>query len=266
MKIVVLSDLHANFYALKKALEIIDRKGFDIMIFLGDILTYGVDVKQVIDTIGNRLKNKNTFLIKGNHDQLYDDILNYKNTPYLETLPAWIRESVNFTAEKINKSDWKKLNFLDFYSHNNVYYGHANPFSKNNWTYLNNSKNLVEASKILKKKNFFIGVFGHTHRILNSTFSKKNILKKNTLFSSVLTGDKVHILNAGSVGQPRNIKNSKSSFLYLNFKEKNESYIKKKTQYDYEVKFFNYSLNSHLKAIRKSLMSQSTKEKLLSFY
>ena len=58
MKIVILSDLHSNFYALKKALKIIDQKGYDMMICLGDILSYGTDIDKVIQIIGNRTKKK----------------------------------------------------------------------------------------------------------------------------------------------------------------------------------------------------------------
>ena len=265
MRIAVLSDIHANFYALQSAIKIIDKEGCDTMIFLGDILTYGACINQVIDILGNRLKNKNTFLIKGNHDQLYEDIIRNKNSTYYKTLPTWIKEIVNFTVEKMNKSDWKKLNFLDYYIYNDVYFSHANPFAKNDWTYLNNSEKLIKASKILKKNNFHIGIFGHTHRILNSSFSKKKILKKNTLFSSNLAIDMTHILNAGSIGQPRSKYNPKSSFLYLNFDENYKKNLKK-IMYNFEIKFFEYPLISHLKTLKESLLSQGTKDKLFSFY
>ena len=61
MRIAILSDIHANFYALKSALKIIDKEGCDMMIFLGDILTYGACINQVIDILGNRLKKKILF-------------------------------------------------------------------------------------------------------------------------------------------------------------------------------------------------------------
>jgi predicted phosphodiesterase len=265
MRIAILSDIHANFYALQSALKIIDKEGCDMMIFLGDILTYGVCINQVIDILGNRLKKKNTILVKGNHDQLYEDIISNKNSTYYKNLPVWIKETVNFTLEKMNKADWKRLNFLDYYIYNDVYFSHANPFAKNDWTYLNNSEKLIKASKILKKNLFHIGIFGHTHRILNSSFSKKNILKKNTLFSSNLAIDKTHILNSGSIGQPRNKYNPKSSFLYLNFNENYKRNIKK-IMYNFEIRFFDYPLISHLKTINESLLSQGIKDKLFSFY
>ena len=170
MKIVILSDLHSNVYALKKALKLIDQKGYDMMICLGDILSYGVDIDKVIQLIGNRTKKKNTLLIKGNHDEIYDDIFAGKETKYIDGLPDWLKESVNFTAERLSESDWNDLKFIENYSHDGVFYSHANSFSNRDWSYLNNSFKLEEASKILRKTNHQVGIFGHLHRVLNSTF------------------------------------------------------------------------------------------------
>jgi hypothetical protein len=77
--------------------------------------------------------------------------------------------------------------------------------------------------------------------------------------------DKTHILNSGSIGQPRNKYNPKSSFLYLNFNENYKRNIKK-IMYNFEIRFFDYPLINHLKAIEKSLISQSTKDQLFSFH
>ena len=113
MRIAVLSDFHANIYALKKALKIIDKDGFDKMIMLGDILTYGTNVRETIDLMLERTCNKNTYLIKGNHDQMYDDIIDSKNFEYFNTLPDWIRESVNFTFDQLDINKWKRLKFFE---------------------------------------------------------------------------------------------------------------------------------------------------------
>jgi hypothetical protein len=72
-------------------------------------------------------------------------------------------------------------------------------------------------------------------------------------------------LNAGSIGQPRNKYNPKSSFLYLNLDENYKRNLKK-IMYNFEIKFFEYPLISHLKTIKESLLSQGTKDKLFSFY
>jgi len=265
MKIVILSDLHSNFYALKKALKLIDQKGYDMMICLGDILSYGVDIDKVIQLIGNRTKKKNTFLIKGNHDEIYDDIFAGKETKYIDSLPDWLKESVYFTAEKLNKSDWNDLKFIENYSQDGVFYSHANPFLNRDWSYLNNSFKLEEASKILRKTNHQVGVFGHLHRVLNSTFSEKNILNINSLQSNLLSNKNINILNTGSIGQPRDKNNYRPSFLWLDTNISN-NYDLEKHQYKYQLEFFDYQINEHLRSIQNSTMSFKTKEKLLSYF
>ena len=265
MKVVVLSDIHANYFALDEALKIIDQSGYDMMIILGDILTYGVNIDPVVETIGNRLKEKNTFLIKGNHDEIYDDIFAGIESPYLRSLPDWLRESIDFTAKNLKKSNWDDLKFLENMTQDGIYYSHANPFSERNWSYLNNSSKLEEASKILRKMKLRAGVFGHIHRVLNSTFSEKNILKKNNLESASLSNKKIYILNTGSIGQPRDKNNLKSSLLWLNIKvpssNNSDGY-----KYDYKIEFFNYSLKHHLNSIESTSLSYNTKEKLISFF
>ncbi len=265
MKVVILSDLHSNFYALKKALQIIDQTGYDMLICLGDILSYGVDIDKVIQTIGNRTKNKNTFLIKGNHDEIYDDIFAGKKTKYIDSLPDWLKESIYFTAERLNRYDWNDLKFIENYSHDGVFYSHANPFLERDWSYLSNAFKLEEASKVLRKNNYKVGVFGHLHRVLNSTYSDKNILNINSLHSNFLSNKDINILNTGSIGQPRDKNNYKPSFLWLDTNFSNK-YDLRKSKYKYQLEFFDYPINQHLRSIQKSTMSFKTKEKLLSYF
>ncbi len=265
MKIAILSDFHANFYALEKALKIIDKSGFDMMIFLGDILSYGVDVKQVVQIIGNRIKKNNTLLIKGNHDEIYDDIFAGKETKYINDLPDWLKESIYFTAERLNKSDWDDLKFIENYKQDGVFYSHANPFLDRDWSYLNNSFKLEQASKILKKMKLNVGIFGHLHRVLNSTFTEENILKINFLHSNYLSNKNINILNTGSIGQPRDKNNCKSSFLWLNIDISSDNDLNK-YQYRYQIEFFDYPISEHLNSIRNSSISLKTKEKLFSYF
>ena len=59
MKILVLADIHANFFALQAI-----RESFDACLFLGDLVEYGVDPIPCIDW----MKSHATCAIRGNHD------------------------------------------------------------------------------------------------------------------------------------------------------------------------------------------------------
>ena len=124
---------------------------------------------------------------------------------------------------------------------------------------------MEEASKILRKTNHQVGVFGHLHRVLNSTFSEKNILNINSLHSNLLSNKDINILNTGSIGQPRDKNNYRPSFLWLDTNI-SSNYDLEKHQYKYQLEFFDYPINEHLKSIQNSTMSFKTKEKLLSYF
>jgi len=60
MKILVISDVHANYEALKSTLAL----PHDIALFAGDIVDYGPRPKECIET----LKNVSFKMVRGNHD------------------------------------------------------------------------------------------------------------------------------------------------------------------------------------------------------
>ena len=64
MKIAVISDIHANIYALINLLEDIDSEKVDTIICLGDLVGYGPHPNEVISMI----KRRHILCIKGNYD------------------------------------------------------------------------------------------------------------------------------------------------------------------------------------------------------
>jgi putative phosphoesterase len=62
MKILVLSDIHANWTALSAILSL--NESFDACLFIGDVVEYGVEPVQCIDWV----RQNATTAIKGNHD------------------------------------------------------------------------------------------------------------------------------------------------------------------------------------------------------
>ena len=81
MKIMVLSDIHGKAPALKQALDIYDREGFERLFILGDILYHGprnplpegYDPKEVV-TLLNPLKSR-ILAIRGNCDSEVDQMI-----------------------------------------------------------------------------------------------------------------------------------------------------------------------------------------------
>jgi predicted MPP superfamily phosphohydrolase len=105
-RIAVISDVHANSQALRAALEQARKTGFDDLVVLGDLLTYGCSPREVLDLIGEAMVRYGAHLTTGNHDQLYFDLAVGHNR-YYDELPAWLRETVDWTREALGRFDLK---------------------------------------------------------------------------------------------------------------------------------------------------------------
>lgn len=69
MKIAVISDIHANVYALINLLEDIDDEKVDTIVCLGDLVGYGPHPNEVISMI----RRRHILCIKGNYDSSVAD-------------------------------------------------------------------------------------------------------------------------------------------------------------------------------------------------
>lgn len=63
MRILILSDIHANYVALKTVIEA--ERGYDRLFFLGDIVDYGTQPGPCLDFI----RRNADLVVRGNHDQ-----------------------------------------------------------------------------------------------------------------------------------------------------------------------------------------------------
>lgn len=180
MKIMLISDIHSNFEALKKIKLYIDK--VDKVFCLGDILGYHCEVNEVIDF----LKKEKIICILGNHDRYIiskEDIKN-KNESVLFGL--------DYAKKHISRENLEWLKNLPtsisyiLEDGSSIFCCHGSPWDATE-EYL--YSNLEEKLKSLEEFNYNILAFGHTHR---------KYLKK--------TEDRKIILNPGSIGQARDKK------------------------------------------------------------
>src|SRR5690242_11010485 len=101
MRLAILGDIHANAGALNGALTTADSSGYDLLILLGDLLTYGTDVEETLQLVLDRQSQGNTILLRGNHDTLYQELL-CGDSKYFQQLPGWLRESVEWTRARLS--------------------------------------------------------------------------------------------------------------------------------------------------------------------
>lgn len=130
MRTFVISDIHGNNEAFRKALKHVKLKRNDTLILLGDFIDRGFDSKGVLDTIILLKENDyNLICLKGNHEQMLLDALLDKNK-----LSNWILNGGNqtlssFLTASIEKIPIKYINlinsFNNYHLHNNYIFVHA---------------------------------------------------------------------------------------------------------------------------------------------
>jgi serine/threonine protein phosphatase 1 len=73
MKIFAIGDIHGHLTALKALLEVVPFVPGDLLVFLGDYVDKGPDVRGVLELLCGFAERPNTIFLRGNHDQMLVD-------------------------------------------------------------------------------------------------------------------------------------------------------------------------------------------------
>ncbi len=202
MRYLVLSDLHSNLEALEAVLESAGGE-YDRVLVLGDLVGYGADPNGVLD----RLRSiRDAVIIRGNHDRV----------------AAGLSGADGFNPAARRSADWTRaalrpdnLAWLAGLPRGPVAFGpggllaHGTPLDED--TYLLDPG---EARHCFEAVDFAICLFGHTHfpAVYSSADGRVDgrFLRGDHADASLDAGMR-HMLNPGSVGQPRD-RNPKCSF------------------------------------------------------
>ena len=177
MKIAVISDIHANVYALMNVLEDIDTEKVDTIICLGDLIGYGPHPNEVISII----RRRHILCIKGNYDNsVVDNEYSYiRETPINSfSLPWTVNELLDENRIFLdNLPSTFTLNIAD----KNLLFVHGSP-NKINEYLLKDGYNTSEVMNFINEDAL---ICAHTHIPGIKEF-----------------GNKIYI-NSGSVGKPK---------------------------------------------------------------
>jgi predicted phosphodiesterase len=249
LSVVVLSDLHANAGALRRALEIAREEAVDLWIVLGDLLTYGVDVSEVLE-LTDELQQAGAIIIRGNHDQVYMDLAEGRRD-YYERLPEWMRESVDFTFTRFEAATFaRRYSWCDSHVIDDVLLSHANPYGAGDWRYLNDERDHAAALRAIADRGLRIGVFGHVHR------ARMFVEGQSASVTGAIEHPHRAVITAGSLGQPRD-RDGMSSFLRLRVEA---------GRCEVELVPVDYDVGAHVAAIEASSMSPDTRRRLCQFF
>lgn len=186
MRVAIISDVHSAYSPFIEAVRAARKEGFDQLILLGDLFTYGVNPVECSELAQDLVENDGALLIEGNHDQVYRALENGESA-YYNSLPDWIRESVNWTWNELGRQWPRRLECIPEWHVDTLLFAHANPFEFGDWTYLADTERLSRAAETCVRRGYRFGIFGHLHR--------SNHYRSGSV--------ELHIV--GSIGQPRSL-------------------------------------------------------------
>jgi predicted phosphodiesterase len=192
MRILVISDIHANLAAFEAVLE--DAAGkWDVIWCLGDLIGYGPDPDECVTL----LRQHEHLSLSGNHDwavlgKLDIDIFNFE-----------ARTAIQWTQDNISTETFDYLNSLpSTHIHEPFTLAHASP-RQPVWEYILDS---YTATANLNHFSTPYCLVGHTHipALFAEERKSSNIIPYAPMYSAPIRLNSLRcILNPGSVGQPR---------------------------------------------------------------
>lgn len=193
MKVAVLSDIHGNLEALLAVEDDIQRRGADLVVCLGDNVGYGPDPEEVIAL----LRRRGYQSVLGNHEYaLFDP----RARRWLNFQAA---ENNIATAELLSQANLTYCRTLPKYlAFETGYFVHGFPPSSV-FRYLSRQSDATLAA-LLATADFSLLFLGHTHKLQLVCQEHGEIVRRplGVECRELLPGQK-YIINAGSVGQPR---------------------------------------------------------------
>jgi predicted phosphodiesterase len=188
----VISDVHANISALNQVLQDIDRNKIEDILFLGDAVGYGPDPNECIDLLTERCK----VLLAGNHD--WGAVGLTDSTFFNE----YARDALEWMKEVITERNKKILGLLparEELVEGDILLVHSTPKEPEAWHYL---LTLWDADINFHYFDNKFCVLGHSHQpfIIEKVPSGELVSHEGS--AKIRDGSR-YIINAGSVGQPR---------------------------------------------------------------
>lgn len=193
MRLAVFSDIHANLEALLEVLKDVDQCNVDEIISLGDNIGYGPDPDAVITILCERGIRS----ILGNHE------LAVKSKKYLSWFNPTARKALLRTIVLLSPAAVEYINGLEtvLVRHGFRFVHGFPPDSVTTYLFQVSNGDLSPVFERLEEPICFIG---HTHDLALISYDdyriERSAFKKGLL---QLEPDQRHIINVGSVGQPR---------------------------------------------------------------
>jgi predicted phosphodiesterase len=198
MRIAVLSDIHGNLDAFRGVLRDLDRFRVDQVICLGDMIGYGPEPEETVHLIRERA----IACVIGNHEMavIKPQIQEWFNPQARESIQKTLTLLSAETLLYINDLPSSQIVEAFRFVHG------CPPNSPFIYLYQLSENRLMD---ILQKSIEWIIFVGHTHNLKLIGFDGRTIVRTHLRQGIVPLSDQTrYIINAGSVGQPRDGNNA----------------------------------------------------------
>lgn len=193
MRTAVISDIHGNKDALDRVLEDIDSSDVQAVFCLGDMIGYGPEPEAVVQ----RIRARDIPAVMGNHELAAADpkILKYFNPLARRSLQLTLRmlsdDSLRYICDLPACAVLNDCRFVHGFP----------PDSINTYLFQVGVDKLVQTVRQMPETLCFVG---HTHMLELISCDEQTAVQKTLYRGSVaLERTQKHIVNVGSVGQPR---------------------------------------------------------------
>jgi len=194
MRYLVLSDIHANIEALDAALAVSAAAGYDRVLLLGDLVGYGASPNEVVA----RVRTLDVAAaVRGNHDKVAVGLDGAEPfTPLAQLAADWTRrallpDTLAYLAG-LPKGPVMVNAKLEIC--------HGTPFDEDAYVF-----DGLDAVRALNASRAPLCLIGHTHIPLAVTLANGELSYDDLRGGDVrdVAGGARHLVNVGSVGQPR---------------------------------------------------------------
>jgi predicted phosphodiesterase len=196
MRILILSDLHANMTALDAALSAAEGR-WDTAVCLGDVVGYGPDPSEVT----SRIRAVATHTIRGNHDKAVTGLMT------TEDFNAVAKAAVDWTRAQLSQDELAWLAGLPQgpLSTDGIVLVHGALQDEDEYVFTPS-----QALEGLLDSSAEITFFGHTHHQGGFSYRDSNLevlqlhpRATETFAALRVEPERRYLLNPGSIGQPR---------------------------------------------------------------
>ncbi len=189
MKYAIISDIHSNLEALNAVLESIEAEGIGGCVCVGDIVGYGADPVETMKII----RNLGCKCVLGNHDAA---AVGKTDVTYFNSAA---RTAVMWTGKQLGPEAHEFLSGMALVERVEVFtVVHSSLDTPDSWNYL---FNVVEAEEHFQYQRDALCFVGHSH--MPGAFVYADKVYPITKNKFRLEGGRRYLVNAGSVGQPR---------------------------------------------------------------